>query len=79
MTTSEAETTIVFDYPEERVYFFTTRRGERDNLIKRIGDKNILSIRDNRGESWKITAKIAAFRNAYMVSSVHSGVSTEKL
>lgn len=70
MKLEENETTIVFDYAGETVSFFTTRRGERDNLIKRIGDENILSIRDNNDESWVIKAKMSAFRNPYMVSRV---------
>lgn len=70
MRLEENETTIVFDYAGETVSFFTTRRGERDNLLKRIGDENVLSIRSNDDESWRIKAKMKAFRNPYMVSKV---------
>lgn len=70
MKLEENETTIVFDYASEQVSFFTTRRGERDNLIKRIGEENVLSERDNNDESWLLTCKMSAFRNPYMVSRV---------
>jgi len=70
MKLEENETTIVFDYASETVSFFTTRRGERDNLIKRIGEENILSEQDYNDETWNIKAKMSAFRNPYMVSRV---------
>lgn len=70
MKLEENETTIVFDYAGETVSFFTTRRGERDNLIKRIGEENILKETDNNDQTWHIKAKMEAFRNPYMVSKV---------
>lgn len=70
MKLEENETHILFDYAEETVSFYTTRRGERDNLIKRIGGENILSERGLDDEAWHIKAKMSAFRNPYMVSRV---------
>lgn len=70
MKLEENETTIVFDYYAEQVSFYTTRRGERDNLVKRIGEENVVSERDHNDEAWQIVARMEAFRNPYMVSKV---------
>jgi len=74
MTKEENETVIVHDYAREKVFFYTTRKGERRNLLKRIGKENIEvnTTRDRSGDeiAWEFEIDMEYCRDAYMVTKV---------
>jgi len=74
MTKEENETVIVHDYAKEKVFFYTTRKGERRNLLKRIGKENVEvdTRRDRLGDeiAWEFEIDMEYCRDAYMVTKV---------
>ncbi len=74
MTREENETVIVHDYAKEKVFFYTTRKGERRNLLKRIGEENVkINTKRNRSGdeiAWEIEIDMEYCRDAYMVTKV---------
>lgn len=60
----EHETTIVWDYKEKTVTFFTTRIGEIRNLVDRVLEDEIVSFKDG-GNNWTLVTKIDAFGHPY--------------
>jgi len=76
MKRSENETTIRFDYKEEDVLFFTTRRGVKNNLVDRVGEKNItfehINYEGDNPISWNMRVPEDKVRNPYYVTKVVS-------
>lgn len=71
MTKEEHETNINYHYASGEVSFYTTRIGEKRNLVKRIGKENCTVKTHTLGGktvAWDIRADPEHFRNPYMVS-----------
>ncbi len=76
MKRSENETTIRFDYAEEDVLFFTTRRGVKNNLVERVGEENItfehINYKGDNPISWNMRVSEEKVRNPYYITKVVS-------
>lgn len=76
MKYSENETTINYDYAGNEVSIFTTRRGVKNNVVKRLGeDKVSFRYINKEGEkevSWLMDIDMDDMRNPYYVSKIVS-------
>lgn len=75
MASSEAETTIVYDYDGGTVNFYTTRYGERNNVLRRMGEENCrikAHINDGKEVAWTIVMDLEHCRNPYYVTPIMS-------
>lgn len=82
MTREEHETHIRWDYAGRAVHFYTTRRGQKNQLMKRIGQHPDVELEERTldGETiaWDITAPIDIF-GAPAYASNAAGVVAKKL
>lgn len=74
MASPDAETVVVYHYDSETVDFYTTRVGEKNQLQKRLGSDNILSIREVKAGGkvvgWHLRMDIDKMRNPFYMSPV---------
>lgn len=74
MANPEAETVIVFHYDSNTCTFYTTRVGEKNQMIRRLGKDNIRKIQevtaDGETVAWELRIDLDILRNPYYVSPV---------
>lgn len=74
MKYEENETTINYDYAGDQVDIFTTRRGVKNNVIKRLGEDKVefryINYNGEKAVSWLMRVDLENMRNPYYVSSV---------
>jgi len=71
MTREEHETTVIYDYADESITLYTTRRGVRNQLISRLPDavpKVTPSINGSREVAWTIRAPMEYFRAPHLLT-----------
>lgn len=76
MKYEENETTIRYDYAGDQVDIFTTRRGVKNNVVKRLGEDKVkfrhINYESEKAVSWLMRVDLDNMRNPYYISGVIS-------